>query len=113
MTGEMRRFDWSLVRPGTVRGRVVTADDSGNLVARYANVRIYGLTWSRGVSTGIDGSFVFYDVWPGEYRLLAEPWGEDVVATWYGDTTERDSAATFHLAEGERLRDLEIRLVHR
>ena len=113
VTGEMRRFDWSLVRPGTVRGRVVTADDSGNLVARYANVRIYGLTWSRGVSTGIDGSFVFYDVWPGEYRLLAEPWGEDVVATWYGDTTERDSAATFHLAEGERLRDLEIRLVHR
>lgn len=113
VTGELRRFEWSLVRSGTVRGRVIVEDDDGNLVSRWGNVRIYGDTWSRAVSTGIDGKFSIDEVWPGEYRLLATPYSEDVFPTWFGNTTERENAETFHLAEGEHLRDLEIRLVRR
>ena len=113
VTEGVRRFEWSLMRSGSVSGRVLVEDDDGYLVPCEAVVRIQGMSWSRGFETRFGGYFIVEDVWPDEYRLLAEPYRDDAVPTWFGNTTERDSAATFRIATGEHLRDLEIRVVRR
>lgn len=109
----LRRIEWSLVHTGTARGRILGEDGTRNRDILFTRVRLHGPGWSRYIFAESDGSFAFNGLWPGEYRIRAEPLGDAYRPTWFGDTADSAQAERFTIVEGEHRRDLEIRLVRR
>ena len=109
----LRKTDWRLVRTGTARGRILGEDGTraGDILS--TRVHLHGPGESRAIFAESDGSFAFSGLWPGEYRILAEPVDDAYRPTWFGDTADSAQAERFTIVEGEHRRDLEIRLVRR
>jgi Carboxypeptidase regulatory-like domain len=106
------RFD--MIPPGVLRGRVVGLDGKP---ARAIVDLDYGIT----ASTDANGYFVFHEVTPRPYTLLARPQAAQVVSvrdgtrtevvpTYYPSVSDRSAAAEVVVHPGEDLAGYEIRL---
>ena len=119
--GEPVRLRFELIPPAALRGRVVDAD--GNPARSVVE-------WGSGrtTNTNAEGVFVFENILPGSFTLLARPQLSEHVSrkdeirtepvpTYYPSVVERSLAETITLRPGAELTGYEIRLqsaeVHR
>jgi len=124
-SAEPARYRFELTPPAVLRGRVIDAD--GN--PARATIE---LSPQQHLNTGTDGSFVFENLAPGEYTLLARPIltkrvaehgsakdeiRTEVVPTYYPSAVDRSLAQSIAVHPGAELDGYEIRLqsaeVHR
>jgi len=122
---EPTRYRFELIPPAVLRGRVIGTD--GNPAS--ASVE---LDPRRSVKSNADGSFVFENLAPGDYMLLARPTTTgratehssekddirtEVVPTYYPSAVDRSLAQSIVVHPGAELDGYEIRLqsaeVHR
>ena len=122
---EPARYRFELIPPAILRGRVIGTD--GN--SARATVE---LSPQQRLNTGTDGSFVFENLTPGQYTLLARPIltkrvaehvsakdeiRTEVVPTYYPSALDRSQLESIAVHPGAELDGYEIRLqsaeVHR
>lgn len=112
--GDSIRLRFELIPPAVIRGRVVGTD--GNPAQASVD-----LGRGRTVSTGADGSFVFENLEPGRYTLLARPKliepikahdgrRTEVVRTYYPSAVVPTQAEAIVVRAGAELNGYEIRL---
>jgi hypothetical protein len=112
--GDPIRLRFELNPPALIRGRVIDAD--GNPASASVD-----LSRGRIASTKPDGSFVFENIEPGRYTLLARPKTPEpakpregsrteVVPTYYPSAVEPTQAEAIMIRAGAELDGYEIRL---